>query len=155
RVRWRRSAPYPPPTGCSPTRPANGAPRCPSGHRPAARYSCAAPEKRLRPCDRSRIGLAEIPEPVQCFLGVLAVAQQKRVEAAAFHVVQMVAHHLAYGPQLALVAVTLAQQRRDRITAAVAKLREIHFDARDAAEPIRDRRRIVGRLEPQHLTGFR
>src|SRR6267378_1093110 len=86
---------------------------------------------------------------------VLAVAQQESVEAAALQVVEVVAPDLAHRAQLALVAVALAQQPRDRKPPAVAELGEVHFDTRDALEPVRDRCRIVGRLEAQHLALFR
>src|SRR3989475_11405007 len=110
---------------------------------------------RSGPRDRSLVGLAEVVERGERLFGVLAVAQQESVEAAALQVVELVAPDLAHRPQLAPVAVALAQQPRDREPAAVAELGEVHFDARDAAEPVRDRRRIVGRLEGEDLALLR
>src|SRR5205807_8476227 len=112
-------------------------------------------KKRQRASDRGLVGLAEIAERGERLFGVLALAQQESVEAAALQVVEVVASDLAHGAQLAPVAIALAQEPRDREPPAVAELGEVHFDARDAPEPVRDRRRIVGRLEAQHLALFR
>src|SRR5437773_6247271 len=119
-------------------------------------FSLRSPaEERQGPLDRRLVGLAEVVERGERLFRVLAVAQQESVEAAAFQVEEVVAPDLAHGAQLAPVAVALAQQPRDREAAAVAELGEVHFDARDAAEPLRDRRQIVGRLDAQHLALLR
>src|ERR1700740_280664 len=96
-------------------------------------------EERQGPRDRRLVGLAEVVERGERLFGVLVVAQQESVEAAALQVEQVVAPDLAHGAQLALVAVALAQPPRDREAAAVAELGEVHLDARGAAEPVRAR----------------
>src|SRR2546427_5674386 len=55
---------------------------------------------RSGPRDRSLVGLAEVVERGERLFGVLAVAQQEGVEAAALQVVEVVAPDLAHGPQL-------------------------------------------------------
>ena len=60
----------------------------------------------------------------------------------------MVAHHLADRAQLALVAVTLAQQPRDRVAAPIAERREIHGDEREPIEVAGNRSRFLMAVEP-------
>ena len=56
-----------------------------------------ATKQRQRPLDRSLVRLAEIAERRQRHPYILPVAEQKRIEAAARKIKQLVAQHIAGG----------------------------------------------------------
>src|SRR5204863_7229116 len=108
----------------------------------------AAAEKRLRAQRRGLVGLAEIVEGGERFVGIFTLAQLEGIEADALHEEEVVARDLTHGAHLPLVAITLAKDARNREAAAVAELGEVDLDARHAGELIRHLGRIVGGLEP-------
>src|SRR6185436_5787163 len=71
------------------------------------------------------VDVGEIAECAQHLLHVFALAHLEGVKAALLHRMQVVPRHFADRAQLALVAVTFAQQAPDRVAAPVAELREI------------------------------
>ena len=70
----------------------------------------AAAEERQRLLDRGLVGLAEVAEPGERLLRVLALAQREGVEAAAREEDELVAEDVAERAQLAPPAVALPQQ---------------------------------------------
>src|SRR3982750_3648080 len=97
--------------------------------RAARSVSRSAAKERNGSGDARLVALAEIAEAGKRLLRILAVLEFESVEAAAFHVQEVIADHVSDGAQLPLVAVTLAQQARDRKAAPVAELGKVHLDA--------------------------
>src|SRR5262245_1252572 len=85
-----------------------------------------AAEERQRPLGRGLVRLAEHAEARERFQGALALAQLERVVAAARQEMELVAEDVADRPQLAAVAVALAQQAPERESASIAESLEIH-----------------------------
>ena len=103
------------------------------------------------PLKRNRAGTSwrSFLERGERLVRVLAFAQLVGVEAAALEEEKEVARDVADRAQLAAVAIARAQEPRGGVAAAVAELREIHFDARNTLE--KRRAGIVAGLKAQHF----
>src|SRR5688572_24304402 len=93
--------------------------------RPLARGFTPA-EKRKRLIDRSLVGLAEVAECGERDFDVFVIGQSERIESAAGEIEKVVAAHFADRAQLALPAVTPAQQLPDAVAAAVVEALEMN-----------------------------
>src|ERR1043166_3721537 len=90
--------------------------------------------QRLRLVHGSLVRFAEIVEAPQRVLDVLVGARGEGVKAAAHEIEQLVLPNVADGAQLAAITEARAQQRGERIAAAVDEAREVDRDEREAID---------------------